>query len=106
MRWRSLAAIALSAAFAGGIATGDHAKAAREFERLKSAAKLGGSIGLEVHAGHGLDFETAEAIAAIPELAELNIGHFLIGEAIFTGLEAAVLRMREAMDRGRAAAAQ
>jgi pyridoxine 5-phosphate synthase len=88
------------------VEAGDHAKAAREFERLKVAARLGGSIGLEVHAGHGLDFETAEAIAAIPELAELNIGHFLIGEAIFTGLEAAVARMREAMDRGRAAAAR
>ena len=58
--------------------------------------------GLEVHAGHGLDFATAEEIAALPEIIELNIGHFLIGEAIFEGLGAAVLRMRAAMDRGRA----
>jgi len=57
-----------------------------------------------VHAGHGLDFSTAEAIAALPEVVELNIGHFLIGEAIFAGLGAAVRSMRAAMDRGRARA--
>jgi pyridoxine 5-phosphate synthase len=55
-----------------------------------------------VHAGHGLDFQTAEAIAAVPEIVELNIGHFLIGEAISTGLGNAVRAMRAAMDRGRA----
>ena len=60
------------------------------------------SAGLEVHAGHGLDFITAEQIAALPEIVELNIGHFLIGEAIFDGLAEAVRRMRAAMDRGRA----
>jgi pyridoxine 5-phosphate synthase len=58
-------------------------------------------LGLEVHAGHGLDFLTAEEIAKLPEIAELNIGHFLIGEAIFEGLDPAVRRMRAAMDRGR-----
>src|SRR5579871_3142359 len=67
-------------------------------------AALAKSIGLEVHAGHGLDFATAERIAALPEIVELNIGHFLIGEAIFDGLAAAVRRMRAAMDRGRAKA--
>jgi len=58
-------------------------------------------VGLEVHAGHGLDFVTAAAIAALPEIAELNIGHFLIGEAIFDGLEAVVRKMRAVMNHGR-----
>jgi pyridoxine 5-phosphate synthase len=88
------------------VEAGDHAKAEREFERLKAGAKLGGAIGLEVHAGHGLDFETAERIAGLPEVVELNIGHFLIGEAIFTGLDDAIARMRAAMDRGRASIAE
>jgi len=57
-------------------------------------------LGLEVHAGHGLDLQTAEAIAAFPEIVELNIGHFLIGEAIFDGLAGTVKAMRAAMDRG------
>lgn len=79
------------------------AKAAEsELERLKSAAKQASALGLEPHAGHGLTFENVAPIAAIPELAELNIGHFLIGEAIFTGLEAAVRRMRTLMDAARA----
>ena len=65
-------------------------------------AALAKSAGLEVHAGHGLDFVTAERIAALPEIVELNIGHFLIGEAVFDGLAEAVRRMRAAMDRGRA----
>jgi pyridoxine 5-phosphate synthase len=55
-----------------------------------------------VHAGHGLDFSSAETIAALPEIVELNIGHFLIGAAVFTGLAAAIKAMRAAMDRGRA----
>ena len=70
-------------------------------QRLKDGAKLAASLGLEVHAGHGMDFETVTAIAAIPELAELNIGHFLIGEAIFTGLDPAIRRMRGLMDAAR-----
>jgi pyridoxine 5-phosphate synthase len=74
-------------------------------DRIVRGAALAKSIGLEVHAGHGLDFATAERIAAVPEIVELNIGHFLIGEAIFDGLAAAVRRMRAAMERGRAQAA-
>ncbi len=66
-----------------------------------SGAKRATSVGLEVHAGHGLDFVTAAAIAALPEIAELNIGHFLIGEAIFDGLDAVVRKMHAVMNRGR-----
>ena len=58
-------------------------------------------LGLEVHAGHGLDYASAETIASLPEIAELNIGHFLIGEAVFVGLDNAIRTMRDAMDRGR-----
>jgi pyridoxine 5-phosphate synthase len=72
------------------------------FSRLREGAALAASLGLEVHAGHGIDYETVSAVAAIPELAELNIGHFLIGEAIFTGLDAAIRRMRVLMDAARA----
>jgi len=75
-----------------------------EWERIRHGAQLARRLGLEVHAGHGLDFATAEAIAALPEIVELNIGHFLIGEAIFSGLADAVRTMRAAMDRGRGAA--
>jgi pyridoxine 5-phosphate synthase len=73
-----------------------------EWLRIRDGARLAKAAGLEVHAGHGLDFETAEAIAALPEIVELNIGHFLIGEAVFTSLADAVRTMRAAMDRGRA----
>lgn len=62
---------------------------------------LAASVGLEVHAGHGLDYGTAETIAALPQVVELNIGHFLIGEAVFEGLAETVKFMRAAMDRGR-----
>ena len=79
--------------------------AAAEFDRIVRGAGLASSAGLEVHAGHGLDFLTAEKIAALPQVVELNIGHFLIGEAIFAGLPASVRSMRAAMDRGRARAA-
>jgi pyridoxine 5-phosphate synthase len=61
-------------------------------------------LGIEVHAGHGLDFYTAEQVSAIPEIMELNIGHFLVGEAIYVGLPAAVRQMRAAMVAGRAKA--
>ena len=74
----------------------------REFDRIVRGAAQAKNAGLEVHAGHGLDFITAEKIAEIAEIVELNIGHFLIGEAIFAGLDAAVRAMRSAMDRGRA----
>ncbi|MGL5448464.1 MAG: pyridoxine 5'-phosphate synthase, partial [Rhabdaerophilum sp.] len=76
-------------------------KAEREFQRLKAGAALGAALGLEMHAGHGLDFETAEKLATVPEFVEFNIGHFLMGEAIFVGLPAAIAEMRLAMDRGR-----
>jgi pyridoxine 5-phosphate synthase len=72
-----------------------------EWERIRHGAQLARRLGLEVHAGHGLNFETAEAIAALPEIVELNIGHFLIGEAVSSGLADAVKNMRAAMDRGR-----
>ena len=81
---------------------GHAAVAAAEFVRIAAAAKLAHKLGLEVHAGHGLDYVSAEAIAALPEVVELNIGHYMIGEAIFTGLDGVVRCMRAAMDRGRA----
>ena len=74
---------------------------ARELERLKVAALAAASAGLEVHAGHGLTFNTVAAVARIPELVELNIGHFLVGEAIFSGLGPAIRRMRILMDEAR-----
>jgi pyridoxine 5-phosphate synthase len=76
--------------------------AAGEFARITTAAKLAKSLGLEVHAGHGLDYASAETIATLSEVVELNIGHFMIGDAIFGGLDAVVREMRAAMDRGRA----
>ena len=72
-----------------------------ELKRIERAARHANAIGLECHAGHGLSFETVGAIAAIAEIVELNIGHFLIGEAIFGGLAIAVKRMRAAMDDAR-----
>jgi pyridoxine 5-phosphate synthase len=85
-------------------ALADHrlSAAQAEWQRIRHGAQLARRLGLEVHAGHGLDFETAEAIAALPEIVELNIGHFLIGEAVSLGLAGAVKTMRAAMDRGRA----
>jgi pyridoxine 5-phosphate synthase len=80
-------------------------EAARLLAALQAGARQAAELGLEVHAGHGIDYETVGAIAAIPELAELNIGHFLIGEAIFTGLEPAIRRMRALMDTARDEAA-
>jgi len=71
-----------------------------EFDRLQAAADQADILGLEVHAGHGLDYDTAAEMMAIPEIRELNIGHFLIGEAVFVGLEPAIRRMRAAMDAG------
>ena len=72
-----------------------------ELKRITDAAALAAKNGIEPHAGHGLTFDNVAPIAAIPQLAELNIGHFLIGEAIFTGLEASVRRMRGLMDAAR-----
>lgn len=72
-----------------------------EFERLQTAATRAFDLGLEVHAGHGLDYVTAPHMLAISEIRELNIGHFLIGEAVFVGLTPAIHRMRAAMDAAR-----
>ena len=80
----------------------------RELRRLIAAAAAAETLGLECHAGHGLDFDTVGPVAAIPTIVELNIGHFLIGEAIFGGLDSAVKRMRALMQaaRGRDKSAQ
>ncbi|PIB23257.1 pyridoxine 5'-phosphate synthase [Amylibacter kogurei] len=73
-----------------------------ELERLRDMSKFAKSLGLEVHAGHGLNYETVKPVAAFPEVMELNIGHFLIGESIFLGLEPAIKQMRNLMDEARA----
>ena len=91
-----------SGAFCEAYLSGDEALTGHEFARLKAAAEHGARLGLEVHAGHGLTFDTARMVAAIPEVVELNIGHFLICEAVFMGLDEAVRAMRRAMDEGRA----
>ena len=75
---------------------------ARELARLEAAARHAAGLGLEVHAGHGLDYATVAAVAALPPVRELNIGHFLIGEAIFRGLTPAIHEMRRLMDEARA----
>ena len=80
---------------------GDREEEGRELARLTEMAAFADGLGLEVHAGHGLTFDNVRPIAALPEVRELNIGHFLVGEAIFTGLEAAIARMRAEMDAGR-----
>ncbi|WP_439498787.1 pyridoxine 5'-phosphate synthase [Bosea sp. (in: a-proteobacteria)] len=85
------------------VADGERARADAELRRLAEGAALAASLGLEVHAGHGLDYDTARELARVPAFVEFNIGHFLIGEAIFVGLEQAIARMRAAMDEGRAA---
>ena len=73
-----------------------------EYERIVSAARFANECGLEVHAGHGLSFETAGQIAQIPEIVELNIGHFLMGAAMFTGLKGAIAQMRQIINGSRA----
>jgi pyridoxine 5-phosphate synthase len=82
----------------------DAAGLARERDRLASAAGVAAAAGLEVHAGHGLTFNTVAAVARMPQIVELNIGHFLVGEAIFGGLGPAIARMRVLMDEARAGA--
>jgi pyridoxine 5-phosphate synthase len=86
--------------------TGEYAHAegeavAVELKRIADMAALAAKNGIEPHAGHGLTYENVQPIAAIPQLAELNIGHYLIGEAIFNGLETSIRRMRELMDLAR-----
>ncbi len=80
-------------------ATGE--SAAAELRKLGDMAALAAKNGIEPHAGHGLTYENVQPIAAIPQLAELNIGHYLVGEAVFVGLEAAVMKMRQLMDDAR-----
>ncbi len=80
---------------------GDSERTARELKRIADMAALAAKNGIEPHAGHGLTYENVQPIAAIPQLAELNIGHYLVGEAVFVGLEQAVRQMRELMDEAR-----
>ncbi len=89
-------------AYCEAAAHGDLARTERQLVLLREAAEQGASLGLEVHAGHGLGYDTVSGVAAIPQLRELNIGHFLVGEAIFCGLDAAIRRMRALMDAARA----
>ena len=89
-------------AWCDALAHGEASRAAHEFARLTAAAQLAGERAIECHAGHGLDYETAREISSLQQVVELNIGHFLIGEAIFVGLEATIRKMRAAMDAGRA----
>jgi pyridoxine 5-phosphate synthase len=81
--------------------TGDARGLARQLDLIRKGAREAASMGLEVHAGHGLTFENVGAIAAIPEIVELQIGHFLMGEAIFSGLECAIGHMRSVIDQAR-----
>jgi pyridoxine 5-phosphate synthase len=88
-------------AWCDAVVDGHAEKAEAEWQRIVAGAKLAKAAGLEVHAGHGLDYATAETISALPDIAELNIGYFMIGEAVFVGLAETVRAMRAAMDRGR-----
>ena len=83
------------------LSEGKREAADTEWQRIRAGAKLAHELGLEVHAGHGLDYASAETIASLPQIVELNIGHFLIGESVFEGLAEAIKFMRAAMDRGR-----
>src|SRR6478735_1155685 len=88
-------------AWCDAVVDGHAAKAEAEWQRIVKGAKLARAAGLEVHAGHGLDYQTPETISPLPELAELNIGYFMMGEALFVGLGETVRQMRAATDRGR-----
>ena len=79
----------------------DESGRAAELARIKKAAELADSLGLECHGGHGLDFDTVGAIAAIPQMHELNIGHFLMGEAMFSGMDKAIAEMRRLINEAR-----
>ncbi|MFB6463003.1 pyridoxine 5'-phosphate synthase [Bradyrhizobium tunisiense] len=91
-------------AWCDAVVDGHTEKAEAEWQRIVAGAKLAKAAGLEVHAGHGLDYTTAETIAALPDIMELNIGYYMIGEALFVGLAETVRSMRAAMDRGRSRA--
>ena len=88
-------------AYCDALIDGDAAQAAEQLDRIVDAADYGAGLGLQIHAGHGITFDTVVPIAAIPEIVELNIGHFLIGEAIFGGLDSSIKRMRSLMDTAR-----
>jgi pyridoxine 5-phosphate synthase len=88
------------------LAAGDAGEADAEWLRIVEAASAAHGLGLEVHAGHGLDYATAATISRLPEIVELNIGHFLVGEAIFVGLGESVRRMRKSMNEARASLRQ
>lgn len=90
-------------AWCDALAHDEKERGAHEFTRLKLAAALTAEEGIECHAGHGLDYETARDISRLPQVVELNIGHFLIAESIFVGLAATIKKMRAAMEAGRAA---
>ena len=88
-------------AYCDAVNDGNAKLAARELDRLKDAAAEAHALGLEVHAGHGITFDSVKPVAAIPEIVELNIGHFLVGEAIFIGLETTIKQMRALMNEAR-----
>ena len=88
-------------AYCDAHAEGDFAARDAELERMREMSSYAHSLGLEVHAGHGLTYDTVQPVAAFPEVMELNIGHFLIGEAIFRGLPDAISEMRRLMDEAR-----
>jgi pyridoxine 5-phosphate synthase len=88
-------------AYCDAVKAGEGEKASRILGQLADGAKLAASLGLEVHAGHGIDYDSVIPVSRIPEVVELNIGHFLIGEAIFVGLPSAITRMRALMDEAR-----
>ena len=91
-------------AYAEAVLKGDKGEIADRLEALRKAARQAVSVGLEVHAGHGLTYDNVGAIAAIPEVVELQIGHFLVGESVFIGLDRTIRRMRFLMDEGRSSA--
>ena len=93
-------------AYCDAVADARGVDAEAELERLTGMAELAQDLGLEVHAGHGLTYQTVPPIAALPQVVELNIGHFLIGEAIFLGLEPAIAEMRRIMDAARGMSAE
>jgi pyridoxine 5-phosphate synthase len=88
-------------AYCDAHAEGDYERRDTELEKMRDMAGLAQSLGLEVHAGHGLTYDTVKPVAAFPEVMELNIGHFLIGESIFRGLQPAIAEMRRLMNEAR-----
>jgi pyridoxine 5-phosphate synthase len=89
-------------AYCEAVLAGETHVVERHLESLRAAARAAAKLGLEVHAGHGLTYDNVAPVAAIPEVTELQIGHFLVGEAVFTGLDAAIREMRRRIDEARA----